>query len=90
MRPHIRRTSHRCQQCAPPVRLTRARGIRGEVAAEPLAATPDRFSNLQHVHLRDASGSLRELALERVWEHKGQLIFKFGGIDDRNAAETLG
>ena len=69
--------------------LTRARGIRGELSAEPLAVGPERFASLEQVHLRDASGALRPFVIEHVWEHKGQLIFKFRGVDDRNAAEAL-
>jgi 16S rRNA processing protein RimM len=70
-------------------RITRARGIRGEVTAVPLAVSLDRFEGLSHVWIRDSAGALRQLPLERVWEHQGQLIFKFRGVEDRTSAETL-
>ena len=69
-------------------RLTRARGIRGEVAAS-FASPLNRFSTVDKVFLRAPSGAVREARLERVWEHKGAMIFKFAGLDTRNDAETL-
>ena len=64
--------------------LTRVRGIRGELAAVPYSMNPERFQNLQRVFL---FGDGSEFAVESVWTHGRELIFKFAGIDSADAAE---
>jgi len=37
----------------------------------------------------DEVGSRRELKIEELWPHKGQLVLKFAGVDSISDAETL-
>ncbi|MBI1896522.1 MAG: 16S rRNA processing protein RimM [Acidobacteria bacterium] len=64
-------------------RLTRPRGTRGEVLAEPLSDQPlERFQRLGRAFLLDPeTGERAEHRVESVWEHQGRLVFKFAGID---------
>jgi 16S rRNA processing protein RimM len=69
--------------------ILRARGIRGEVAARSQTDIPGRFKNLKGAQIRLADGSDLSLELESAWEHKGDWILKFRGIDDMDSAERL-
>lgn len=71
--------------------VLRARGNRGEVAAELLSSRPDRFGALREVFLFDGDRPLagQPLAVEAAWEHRGQIILKFRGIDSIPDAERL-
>ena len=64
--------------------LTRVRGIRGELAAVPYSMNAERFENLRRVFL---FGDGSEFAVESVWSHGRELIFKFAGIDSIDDAE---
>jgi 16S rRNA processing protein RimM len=71
-------------------RLVKARGIRGEVAADPLTANPDRFGSLRNARVfgpRYPDGLPVEV--ENYWEHGGRVILKFSGINDMSAAQGL-
>ena len=73
-------------------RVLRARGLRGEVAAEILTDFPERLPNLREVWLADGSNAPRRMAVERCWlstSRGGQAIFHFAGIDTVEAAEKL-
>lgn len=57
-----------------------------------LSSRPERYAQLRAVTLfgpdnRPLPGQPCEV--ESVWEHRGMLVFKFGGIDTRNEAELL-
>jgi 16S rRNA processing protein RimM len=72
--------------------LGRTWGRHGELIAMSLTSGPERFSGLEHVYLfgsEGAPGALRPIELECVWEHRGQLVFKFRGIDSISEAERL-
>ena len=71
--------------------LIRARGVRGEIAADGLGSRPERYEKLERVVLRNEKDGLAPLdvEIERVWEHNGRLVFKFRGVDDRDRAEEL-
>jgi 16S rRNA processing protein RimM len=70
--------------------LRRARGIRGEVLAESLGSSPERFRPGLGVTLHDPrSGSDRAAEIEQAWTHGGRLVLKFAGIETRDAAEAL-
>lgn len=66
--------------------LGRPRGIRGEITAVSQSDHPERFAQLKTVRL---FGSGAEYEVDRVWNHKGMLIFKFAGVDSMNDAELL-
>lgn len=67
-------------------------GRHGELIATSLTSGPERFSGLEHVYLFDPEGgpgAFRLIEIESVWEHRGQLVFKFRGIDSISDAERL-
>lgn len=67
----------------------RTRGIRGEIVARSQTDVPGRLDDLERVHARLADGTDRSLQVERVWQHKGNWVLKFAGIDSIEAAEPL-
>jgi 16S rRNA processing protein RimM len=73
-------------------RILRARGLRGEVAAEILTDFPERLPNLSEVWLADGRGTPRRTSVQRCWlstARGGQAIFHFAGVDTVEAAEKL-
>ena len=73
-------------------RILRARGLRGEVAAEILTDFPERLPNLREVWLADGRGAPRRISVQRCWlstSRGGQAIFHFAGVDTVEAAEKL-
>ena len=71
-------------------RLTRARGIRGEISADGFGSDPERFDGVEKVYLFGPDETVRStVEIEEVWEHHGFLVFKFRGIDTRTDAEKL-
>ena len=68
--------------------LGRPRGNRGELTAFSLSSKPERFTRLSKVRL-DGDESVTEAEVEEVWEHAGELIFKFRGVDSISDAERL-
>ena len=69
-------------------RLLRARGNRGELAAELTCDHAGIFEEAA-VHLWDGAGRREPHRIERTWPHKGRLIFKFAGVDTISQAERL-
>lgn len=73
-------------------RVLRARGLRGEVAAEILTDFPERLPSLREVWLTDGRSAPRRIGVERCWlstARGGQAIFHFEGVDTVEAAEKL-
>lgn len=70
-------------------RITKARGLRGEVVANVLTDFPERFENLETVLAVKADNSRDELKIEKFWFQKGRIVLKFEGVDSIEAAETL-
>lgn len=64
-------------------------GIAGCVTADCLSDNPLRFHEGAVFLLDQPVQGKRTLTLESVSTHKGRLLLKFIGLDDRNAAETL-
>jgi 16S rRNA processing protein RimM len=64
--------------------LTRPRGNKGELCAISLTSHPERFEQLTEVQV----GTERH-ALERVWYHNNEPVFKFLGVDSISDAEKL-
>lgn len=67
-------------------RILRPWGVRGELKVEILTEDPTRFQRLETVYVGPQFVPHR---LERARLHKGDLILKLAGCDDRNAAEEL-
>jgi 16S rRNA processing protein RimM len=73
-------------------RIVRARGNKGEVAAELLTDFPARFASMKHVYLRKGDSEPERVALQQFWidrNHPGQGVFHFAGCASINEAEKL-
>jgi len=72
-------------------RVLRPHGLRGELRVEIITDYPERLR--QHVFFYLASPDspevVRRYPVEGVRQHKGVLLLKLGGCDDRDAAEGL-
>ncbi len=75
-------------------RILRARGNRGEVAAEILTDFPERLTRLKEIFVGNADGrnEPRRMALKSCWlsrNHRGQAVFHFEGVDSISEAEKF-
>jgi len=73
-------------------RILRARGNKGEVAAELLTDFPERLKEQKEVFLSANSASPQRAALQSFWvdrNHPGQCVFHFAGVSSINDAEKL-
>jgi 16S rRNA processing protein RimM len=75
-------------------RILRARGNKGEVAAEILTDFPKRLTKLQEVFVGQADGRSepRRAGLKSCWlsqNHRGQAVFHFEGVNSISEAEQL-
>lgn len=70
-------------------RLSKPRGLRGEIVADILTNFPERFENLKSVLLVRPDGETAEIEIEKFWFQKNRIVFKFAGFDSIEAAETL-
>ncbi len=73
-------------------KILRARGLKGEVAAEILTDFPERLPALREVYLSGGTGAPRRAAVRKCWlspSRGGQAIFHFEGCDSIEAAERL-
>jgi len=66
-------------------KVTKAHGVRGEVAVEIRSDNPDRFTDGASVFTPDG----RELTIERVHAHGQRTLIRFVGVADRTSAEAL-
>jgi 16S rRNA processing protein RimM len=71
--------------------VRRPHGIRGEVRVEILTDDPDRIAQRDDLYLAypQSPDDVERYPLETVRPHKGILLLKLGGVDDRDAAEEL-
>jgi 16S rRNA processing protein RimM len=75
-------------------RILRARGNKGEVAAEILTDFPERLTRLKEVFLGPADGQNEpgRLSVKSCWlsqNHRGQAVFHFEGVDSISEAEKF-
>jgi 16S rRNA processing protein RimM len=70
-------------------RVRKTQGRRGDVAVELHTDVPDRFRVGLRLFALAPDNSRRELQVEQLWPHKGELVLKFAGIDSISDAETL-
>src|SRR6266436_7912762 len=75
-------------------RILRARGNKGEVAAEILTDFPERLTELREVFVReaDAESAPRRVPVKSCWlsqNHRGQAVFHFEGFHSISEAEKL-
>jgi 16S rRNA processing protein RimM len=69
-------------------RISRPRGIRGELVAEVLTDFPERFEGLETV-VAVIGEDRQELKTENAWFQNDRIVMKFEGIDSIEAAEEL-
>jgi len=67
--------------------VIKPRGNRGEVIVINMTTGPQRFLDLKHVTL--IGKTERPAEIEDAWDHQGQLILKFKGVDSISEAEEL-
>jgi len=72
-------------------RILRARGNKGEVAAEILTDFPERLTRLREVFVghADIKNEPRPMALQSCWlsqNHRGQVVFHFEGVESISEA----
>ncbi len=75
-------------------RILRARGNKGEVAAELLTDFPQRLTKLQEVFVGEANGKSepRRMGLKSCWlsqNHRGKVVFHFESINSISEAEKF-
>jgi 16S rRNA processing protein RimM len=75
-------------------RILRARGNKGEVAAEVLTDFPERLAKMKEVFVGQAAGKAepRQLGLKSCWlsqNHRGQIVFHFEGVNSISEAEKF-
>ncbi len=73
-------------------RLVRPQGRHGEILADVLTDFPDRFAERKRLFLvptETSVVSVREIALDHHWLHKGRIVLKFAGIDSIGDADAL-
>jgi 16S rRNA processing protein RimM len=75
-------------------RILRARGNKGEVAAELLTDFPERLTKMKEVYVGHAGGKdePRPMALKSCWlsqNHRGQAVFHFDGVHSISEAEKF-
>src|SRR5215475_4754839 len=70
-------------------RIARPQGHRGEVIADLLTDSPERFASLDRTYVKRADGRILVLDLESSRTHKGRVALKFAGCDSINDAEEL-
>lgn len=68
--------------------IVKARGVRGEVAAEILTDFPDRFQETQRVRVKSPSGEFQE-RLQSHRFHQGRVLLKFEGRESPQEVEEL-
>jgi len=75
-------------------RILRARGNKGEVAAEILTDFPERLTKLREVFVArvNEKGEPRPMVVKACWlsqNHRGQAVFHFEGVSSISEAERL-
>jgi 16S rRNA processing protein RimM len=73
-------------------RILRARGNKGEVAAELLTDFPARLATMAQVYIAKERQDPQPITLQRFWvnqSHPGQGVFHFAGCKDISAAEKF-
>lgn len=70
-------------------KITKTRGLRGEVVCDILTDFPERFDDLRDVIAMMPDGKRRELKIEHHFFQNGRVILRFAGFDSIELGETL-
>ena len=69
--------------------LLRPRGNRGEVLARSETDVPGRLERLARANARLRDGSDVVVEINEAWQHKGDWVLKFAGIDSIDSADRF-
>lgn len=69
--------------------ILRTRGIRGELVARSQTDVPERIERLTNVCAQLVDGSDVPVEIATAWQHKGDWVLKFSGVDSIEAAERF-
>ncbi|MCL2527238.1 MAG: ribosome maturation factor RimM [Defluviitaleaceae bacterium] len=69
--------------------IVKPQGIGGELRVLPTTDDPERFGLLKEVHVRLPKGQEDVYKLTSARQHKGLVLVRLEGVNDRNAAEKL-
>jgi 16S rRNA processing protein RimM len=69
--------------------ILRPRGNRGEVLARSQTDVPGRIEQLHKAQVRLADGTDVDVEVAEAWQHKGDWVLKFAGVDSIDAAERF-
>lgn len=70
-------------------KITKPRGLKGELIADVLTDFPKRFDELEDVTAVFANGERRELKIENAWFQNERIVLKFAGVDSVEQAEEF-
>ena len=68
-------------------RVTRAHGVKGEVAVQALSEVQSRFEPGSRLFLGE--GQKDDLTVREARTHRGRILVSFEGVDDRDRAESM-
>ena len=69
--------------------ILRPRGNRGELLVRSQSDVPDRLARLSNGKVRLVDGTDIQVEIKSAWEHKGDWVLKFAGVDSIDAAERF-
>lgn len=69
--------------------VSRAHGIKGEVVVRTYDPSSEALFDVERVLLRSKAGDEREVAIEELREHSGDLLVRFEGVLGREGSEAL-
>lgn len=70
-------------------RVRKPHGVTGELSVEVLSENPDRFREGAGLVACEADGSLTRLRITSVRPHRGVLLVRFEGLEDRDEVARL-
>ncbi len=70
-------------------KITRTRGLKGEVVCDIVTDFPERFDDLDDVIAVMPDGERRELKIEKHFFQNGRVVLRFEGYDSIARGETL-
>lgn len=85
----MRRVDRMEQERVVVAEILRPRGNRGEVCARSQTDVPGRLQDLQTAKARLVDGSDVDVQLAEAWEHRGDWVLKFAGVDSITDAERF-
>ena len=69
--------------------IFKPRGVRGELIARSQTDIPGRFETLKNAQAHLTNGQDVPVEIEEAWEHKGDWVLKFAGVDSMDAAAAF-